>query len=264
MIFICYKCGKEIRRLPCVDCYGEKPTLTVGSVFSGIGGLDLGLEYAGMQVIWQVEKDPFAQKILRKRFPEAALYEDVQTVTGLTKVDVLAGGFPCQDISVAGKGAGINGEQSGLWSHFARLIGELKPKFVIIENVTTLRSRGLEKVLQDLAACGYDAQWDCLPASAFGADHQRDRIFIIAYDQSLGIQGVWPERFEIPYTHEQEILSVRDSDGQWKVEPDLRREVHGVPNVLHRLRTLGNAVIPMIGYYLGNIIIQEYTKLQDR
>jgi DNA (cytosine-5)-methyltransferase 1 len=99
-------------------------------------------------------------------------------------VDVLCGGFPCQDISLAGRGAGLAGERSGLWRHFARIIGELRPRYVIVENVPALTSRGLSVVLGDLAACGFDAEWDHLPASAFGAPHRRDRIWLVAYPAS--------------------------------------------------------------------------------
>ena len=105
------------------------------------------------------------------------------------QIDVLCGGFPCQDLSVAGKGAGIDGARSGLWSEYARLIGELRPRYVIVENVPALLGRGLGRVLGDLSALGYDAEWDCLPASAFGAPHRRDRIWIVAYPGSEGLEG---------------------------------------------------------------------------
>jgi site-specific DNA-cytosine methylase len=104
-------------------------------------------------------------------------------------VDVLCGGFPCQDISLAGRGAGLAGERSGLWREFARLIGELRPRYVIVENVPALTSRGLDVVLADLAACGFDAEWDHLPASAFGAPHRRDRIWLVAYPGGPGNSG---------------------------------------------------------------------------
>lgn len=173
----------------------SKQPLTVGSLFSGIGGIDLGLTRAGMSVQWMVEKDEYARKVLRKHWPETRIYEDVRYIKGpghdghweecdecLSPVDVLAGGFPCQDISVAGKGKGIKeGTRSGLWFEYARLIRELRPKYVLVENVPALRSRGLDRVLGDLAESGYDAEWQCLPASAFGAPHRRDRLFIVAY-----------------------------------------------------------------------------------
>jgi DNA (cytosine-5)-methyltransferase 1 len=104
-------------------------------------------------------------------------------------VDVLCGGFPCQDLSYAGKGAGIDGERSGLWSEYARLIRELRPRYVVVENVPALLGRGLGRVLGDLAACGYDAEWDCLPASAFGAPHRRDRVWVVAYATGGGSGG---------------------------------------------------------------------------
>jgi DNA (cytosine-5)-methyltransferase 1 len=101
-------------------------------------------------------------------------------------IDLLCGGFPCQDISLAGRGAGIEGERSSLWFEFARLIRELEPRWIVVENVPALTSRGLDRVLRDLAESGYDAEWDCLPASAFGAPHRRDRIWIVAYSQESG------------------------------------------------------------------------------
>jgi DNA (cytosine-5)-methyltransferase 1 len=155
----------------------------VGSLFSGIGGIDLGLERAGMRVVWQVECDPYARAVLRKHWPTTALYDDVRSVgaANLAPVDLVCGGFPCQDISNAGKRVGINGERSGLWSEYARIIRELRPRYVLVENVAALLARGLERVVGDLAACGYDAEWDCFPAAAFGAPHQRDRLFVVAH-----------------------------------------------------------------------------------
>jgi DNA (cytosine-5)-methyltransferase 1 len=117
-------------------------------------------------------------------------YEDIRDLAASrlrddgVSVDAICGGFPCQDISTAGKGAGIEGERSGLWSEYARLIGELRPQVVFVENVSALLSRGLDKVLGDLAALGYDAEWHCIPASAIGAPHRRDRVWIVAYPSS--------------------------------------------------------------------------------
>jgi DNA (cytosine-5)-methyltransferase 1 len=157
----------------------------VGSLFSGIGGIDLGLERAGMRVAWACESDPYARAVLGLRFPGAAVFPDVRDLRAdhVRRVDVLCGGFPCQDISVTGKGAGLAGARSGLWREYARIVRELRPSYVLVENVSALRSRGLGTVLGDLAACGYDAEWDCLPAAAFGAPHRRDRIFVVAYAQ---------------------------------------------------------------------------------
>jgi DNA (cytosine-5)-methyltransferase 1 len=157
--------------------------LTVGSLFSGIGGIDLGLERAGMRVLWQSEIDPYASRVLKKHWPEVPNHGDIAQIDfrQVEPVDVLAGGFPCQDISNAGKREGIEGERSGLWSEYARAIGELRPRYVFVENVAALLARGLGRVLGDLAALGYDAEWDCIPAAAVGAPHLRDRLWLVAY-----------------------------------------------------------------------------------
>src|SRR5204863_370991 len=118
------------------------------------------------EIKWQVEIDPFCRQVLEKHWPNVTRYFDVRQVKRLESVDVLCGGFPCQDISVAGKGEGIDGERSGLWREFDRLIGELRPRYVVVENVSALLVRGLGRVLGDLVARGYDAEWDCIPASA--------------------------------------------------------------------------------------------------
>jgi DNA (cytosine-5)-methyltransferase 1 len=136
-------------------------TLTVGSLFSGIGGFELGLERAGMRVLWQAETDPYASAVLAKHWPGVRNHGDVRNVRAgaVEPVDVICGGFPCQDISNAGKRAGIDGERSGLWSEYARIVGELRPRYVIVENVAALLGRGIERVLGDLAALGFDAEW---------------------------------------------------------------------------------------------------------
>lgn len=153
------------------------------SLFSGIGGIDLGLEWAGMQCIRQVEIDPFCLAVLEKHWPNVPKYNDVTTfnATGyLGNIDAVAGGFPCQDISVAGKGKGLQGERSGLWREFNRIIGECGPRWVLIENVPALRSRGADVVLSDLEKLGYSA-WPCVVGAwAVGAPHKRDRVWIVA------------------------------------------------------------------------------------
>jgi DNA (cytosine-5)-methyltransferase 1 len=161
--------------------------MNVLDLFSGIGGFSLGLERAGMRTVAFCEREPFCRQVLAERWPGIPCYDDVRTLTadrlaadGIN-VDAICGGFPCQDISVAGSGAGLGGARSGLWSEYARLIGELRPRYVIVENVSALLSRGLDRVLGDLAALGYDAEWHCIPASAVGAPHRRDRIWIVAY-----------------------------------------------------------------------------------
>lgn len=146
--------------------------LKVGSLFSGAGLCDLGLSWAGFRHQWFCEIDPFCRMVLARHWPDIPLYEDVNTLKGseLPPVDVLCGGFPCQDVSQGGKHAGIKkGTRSGLWLEYARLIGEIRPRYVIIENVRGLLARGIEIVLQDLAEIGYDAEWEVLSAAALGA-----------------------------------------------------------------------------------------------
>ena len=208
----------------------QKPQpLTVGSLFSGIGGFDLGFERAGFEIRWMCEIDPFCRKVLKKHWPEVPIYEDIRTLRGdasvakeawgvapnapgrrsagseriaahigangeagrfvVEPVDVLIGGFPCQDISLAGKGAGLDGARSGLWWEFYRLIGELRPRYVCLENVAALVIRGLPAILGALSQIGYDAEWAIVSAASVGAPHLRERLFVVAYptdDQSQG------------------------------------------------------------------------------
>lgn len=163
--------------------------IRIGSLFSGIGGLELGIEAAlsergiAHHVAWQVERDPFPRSILAKHWPKAdRTVEDVTlaSASNLAPVDLICGGFPCQDLSYAGKGAGLEGERSGLWSEYRRIVCELRPRIVIVENVAALLTRGVERVLGDLAALGYDARWRCVRASDVGAPHRRERLFIVA------------------------------------------------------------------------------------
>ena len=161
-------------------------------LFSGIGGFSHGFEkHGGFETVAFCEQDEFADAVLEKHWPDVISYDDVKTITrerleedDITEIDLICGGFPCQDISLAGKGAGLKGERSGLWAEYARIIGEVGPRWVVIENVSALRSRGFVTVLQNLSALGYDAEWHCIPASYVGAPHQRDRIWIIAYANS--------------------------------------------------------------------------------
>jgi len=156
---------------------------TFGSLFSGIGGLDLGLEWAGWQPRWQVENDPYCQRILARHWPELTRYGDIRDVDwgAVEPVHLLAGGFPCQPFSIAGQRRGTADER-WLWPEFARAVGVLRPAYVLVENVPGLvgRSGGMGDVLAGLAALGYDAEWDCLPAAAVGAPHLRYRIWILA------------------------------------------------------------------------------------
>lgn len=153
---------------------------TVGSLFSGIGGIDLGLERVGFRTAWLCERDEWCQKILAKHWPEVHCYQDIHDIgEDAPSVDVLAGGFPCQPVSVAGKRLAQD-DPRWLWPEFWRLIRILRPRAALLENVPGLFSAGFGDILSDLAAGGYDAEWDCIPAAAVGAPHRRDRVFIIA------------------------------------------------------------------------------------
>ena len=167
--------------------------LSVLDTFSGIGGFSYGLEMlcGGYKTVAFCEVDEYCRKVLAKHWPDVPCYGDIKEVTverlredGLMPIDLVCGGFPCQDISVAGKGAGIQGARSGLWAELCRLIGEIRPRWAVMENVSALLGRGLGTVLGDLAAIGYDAEWHCIPASCVGAPHHRDRIWIVADSQS--------------------------------------------------------------------------------
>jgi len=171
--------------------------IRVLDLFSGIGGFSLGLEWTGrFKTVGFCEIDKKARAILNRRWPGVPVFDDVRSVNAASvrdrcgEVDVVCGGFPCQDISLAGKGSGLQGSRSGLWFEMQRVISEVRPRWVIAENVASLRSRGLDRVLGSLASIGYDAEWHCIPASAVGAPHRRDRIWIVAYPNGDGERGL--------------------------------------------------------------------------
>lgn len=232
--------------------------MRIGSLFSGIGGLELGLERAGLgHVVWQCEIDPYCREVLARHWPEAKRFEDVREIdSSAPAVDILCGGFPCQDVSVAGKRAGLAGERSGLWFEFARIVRELRPRYVVVENVPGLLTGGLGDVLGELAASGYDAEWDCVPASAVGAPHRRDRVFILAYPDAAhragdGVScgptteriGAWDAR-----------CGGNAEPGWWAAEPNVGRVADGVPRRSQRLKALGNAVVPQCAEVVGRVI----------
>jgi DNA (cytosine-5)-methyltransferase 1 len=313
-------------------------------LFSGIGGFSLGLERAGFETVAFCEIEDYPVKVLKKHWPDLPVYNDVRTLTaeqlkndGIT-VDAICGGFPCQDISTAGAQAGIEkGERSGLWSECARLLGEIRPRVAIFENVTALISgdegRWFQRVLWDISEVGYDAEWHCIPASELGAHHHRDRIWIIAYpndseckrecagpqkcNSALGNthlantdnygpatpqkrkgtnQGVndnekgtipaseskgrgksrvnedmphanseqrerWAENGDFKSFREgvrQQLKRCLDdySWPEWQLEPALARMANGVPNKSHRIKALGNAVVPQIPEVIGRAIME--------
>lgn len=258
------------------DADGRAIPVTLGSLFSGIGGFDLGFERAGFEVKWQVEIDDFAAKVLEKHWPTVQRFRDVRHVHAcrvcqagwdacggcLATVDVLCGGFPCQDISYAGDGAGITGERSGLWSEMARLVGELRPRYVVVENVAALLDRGAGRVLGDLAERGYDAEWRSFPTGR-GMGHNRERVFIVAHAmrERLPIwshadqDGADEARF---FTRERfaGVLAGVDPVQRWADRPLLGGGIHGIPNRMDRIRALGNSIVPDVAERIARRILE--------
>ncbi len=246
-------------------------SLTVGSLFSGIGALDLGLERAGMHIAWQVEIDEYARQVLEKHWPDVARFRDVREcgAHNLERVDLICGGFPCQPHSLAGKRL-ASADERDLWGQFARIIRELAPRWVLAENVPGIRSseagRFFGRILGDLAALGYDAEWDCLPASAVGAPHIRDRLFIVAYPhrQRLGALSLWPQCFAqaLPsqagwWQSEGGATTRRGANGGIWLVPDggVDGMAYGLAEWMDRIRCLGNAVVPQVAEHIGRLII---------
>lgn len=232
-----------------------------GSLFSGIGGLDRGLDAAGMKCVWECECEPYASKVLEKHWPGVKRYGDIKAVNWkeAEKPDVICGGFPCQDISSSGNKVGINGKRSGLWFEFLRCVSSLRPNYVVVENVAALLIRGLDAVLGSLAEVGYDAEWHCLPAAVFGSPQRRDRVFIVAYPHSWRLEGgkKWHSQGQIIKQwnyHDGLALAQRRSRD---ASSGICRVDDGIPCRVHRLRCLGNAIYPAIGEMIGKAIIAD-------
>jgi DNA (cytosine-5)-methyltransferase 1 len=248
------------------------------ALFAGAGGGILGGHLLGWRTVCAVEWEPYAACILAARqndglLPSFPIWDDVQTFDGRPWrgiVDVISGGFPCQDISAAGKGAGIDGERSGMWREMARIIHEVRPKFVFVENSPMLTSRGLGTVLGDLAAMGFDARWGVLGAADVGAPHQRDRIWIVAESKlkRLERQRSQPGQEKISefgnsgsladtklsrtkWWKKQQIGSEKKWNrfrnfNWWKVEPNVGRVANGVAARVDRLKAIGNGQVPLV------------------
>ena len=235
--------------------------MRAGSLFSGVGGLDLGLERAGMEIVWQVEIDEFCGQVLAKHWPDVTRYEDVREVgySAVEPVEVLCGGFPCQPVSFAGKGL-AQADERWLWPEFARAVHALRPRYALMENVPGLLARGLGDVLGGLVTLGYDAEWDCLPAATFGAPQRRDRVFLVAYPDVDGPgrrpqRDVFPPaRLEPPPRHHVDGLDLAER-GTWSALPDVLRVDYGIPGTLDRLGALGNAVVPQVAEWIGRRIM---------
>ena len=233
--------------------------MTFGSLFAGIGGLDLGLERAGMECRWQVEIDPYCRRVLTKHWPDVPKYEDVKDVGkgNLEPVDLICGGFPCQDISYAGKGAGLAGERSGLWYEFARIIGEMGPRYVLVENVSALLTRGLGDVLGTLADLGYDAEWSVLPACAVGAPHPRERVFLVAYPAGLAVEEPALVRSKGLPGQSGGVGGADVPGDRWKADqPPMVGVAYGDARWVDVSRSLGNAVVPAVAEFIGRRIME--------
>jgi DNA (cytosine-5)-methyltransferase 1 len=241
-------------------------------LFSGIGGLTLALS-EWVNPITYCEIEPYAQGVLasrmsERRLPIAPIWDDVRTLSASVlpiKPDIIYGGFPCQDISVAGRGKGLAGERSGLYFEISRLVSELRPTFVFLENVPAIRSRGLDAVLKDLADQGYDLRWTDLSAAEVGANHKRNRWWLLGYSKHNGSFASQEQRgidqaiqhdtqgqnqasqFEGTDTSRvlpSELNSNTSNDSWWSVEPNVDRVVNGLPHRVDRIKCLGNAVVP--------------------
>lgn len=242
----------------------RRSPFTFVSLFTGIGGMDLGLERAGFRCVAQVEIDAYCRSVLSRHWPRVPKFTDVRRFTRSCihgPVSLVAGGFPCQDISSAGRKVGINGARSGLWKEFLRIVRSFRPPLVLVENVSALRSRGLDVVLSDLATCGYDAQWDCIPAAAVGAPHLRDRVFIVAHPRRLG-RGVGPEVFDsLAADQLREWVPAVDSGlveiagRAYRNYPERVRVGDGSTPVVDRIRGCGNAVVPQVAEQLGRKLV---------
>jgi len=243
--------------------------LRVLDLFSGIGGFSLGLERTGgFETVAFCEIEEFPRKVLAKHWPDVPIYEDVRNVTrealyrdGIA-VDVITGGFPCQDLSVAGHQKGLDAERSGLWSEIARLTSELRPQYVIVENVTNLLSGPNEKrgewfgrVLSDLAEIGYDAEWDCILPFHVGIPSIRDRVWLCAYPAEKHVEKVVvPGRLSLK---SRGMGAAHLSGARWSVDQHrMGRGVDGVPDDVDRFEGVGNTVIPQIPEIIGNAILE--------
>lgn len=231
--------------------------MTIGSLFSGIGGLELGLEWAGLgPTLWQVESDPKCRAVLAAHWPEVERHDDVRTVgaANLVPVDLVVGGFPCQDVSAAGKGAGLAGARSGLWYEFARVVAECRPRFVVVENVAN-GIAWVDAIRGTLGRLGYASLPVPLAASDVGAPHERARVFVVAANALCtgreGAGATTPKG------------RARPAGPFWREPvPDVLRVVYGIPagvdhrNARPRIAALGNAVVPQCAEVIGHVIRQ--------
>jgi DNA (cytosine-5)-methyltransferase 1 len=225
-------------------------------LFSGIGGFSLGLERAGFKTVAFCEKLESSRKVLRKHWPKVKIYEDITSARFKENVDLVTAGFPCQDISFAGDGAGLTGDRSGLFWYILRTLCMVGRPRVLLENVAGLLIRGMGEVLGALASFGYDTEWNCIPAGAVGAPHRRDRVWISAHDRSKRKHGIFLKKIqEQPeFSWCKDVRRVED----FRERPDLYpptlcRKINGISN---RLDACGNAVVPQIPEIIGRAIMK--------
>ena len=244
--------------------------------FSGIGGFSLGMERAGFQTVGFCEPEKYCQEVLAQHWPEVPIYDDIRELSaerlagdGIGGISVISGGFPCQDISKAGSmwftPEGTAGKRSGLWAELCRLISEVRPRYAIMENVPNLlvgdSGQWFGRLLGDLASIRYNAEWHCIPATAIGAPHYRNRVWIIAYPNEPGLQGrgeTGDSGEEGPQPRFQFTSRCsRVSRGVWETEPGIRRVANGIPRRIHRIKALGNSIVPQIAEMIGQEIFSR-------
>jgi DNA (cytosine-5)-methyltransferase 1 len=229
--------------------------VNVGSLFSGAGLMDWGLTLAGFEHAWFCERDAYCRRVLGLRYPGVPVYEDVRSVgESAPGVDLIAGGFPCQPVSDAGL-LKAQEDERWLWPEMARVVAELRPRWVLVENVLGLRTRGLDIVRRDLDSLEYRSRPLVMSACEFGAPHPRRRLFVVAHSASVGLEGLGhngcaettPQRVEPP-------RQGAGRAGAWAAESCPPGVAHGVPDRVDRLRALGNGVVPQVAYWLGKRI----------
>jgi DNA (cytosine-5)-methyltransferase 1 len=241
-------------------------------LFAGIGGFSLAAHWMGWETEAFVEQDEYAQKVLRKQFPNVPIYDDVRDYRGTdNSADIVCGGFPCQDVSTAGQGIGIHGSRSFLWKEMHRIISEIRPEYAVVENVAALLGRGLGVVLGDLSEIGYDAEWRVFSACELGFPHTRERVFIVAYpERESGPRWIldrycsqisqrdyvpkeWGENWYRPQVFSTAYPLVREWSEQF-CQSALVRVDDGLPNVLESLKRTGNSIVPQIAFEIFRAI----------
>jgi DNA (cytosine-5)-methyltransferase 1 len=245
--------------------------IRVLDLFSGIGGFSLGLERTGgFKTVAFCEIDQFCRDLLMKRFPGVPVYGDIRSLSAEKlaadgiRVDAICGGFPCTDLSRAGPQTGLNGSRSGLWFEYARLIGELRPDNVIVENVPDLLGNGMDRLLSSLSEVGYDAEWSIISACSLGASHPRERLWIVAYPIGSNVEGLdFSQSICIDQEKSQRREFARAIDAALPADDyaRMRGDHNDVSTVMDRLKALGNAVVPQIPEMIGRAILASRPRI---